>query len=453
MPQEVIREYFPNHNYEDKVEKFFSMRDKDLQDFLEMTYPFYGRQMLDPQFFKILVSEMPEFLASVIDEGYGTLITASTMAGSVPLGHTILSRETFLQCMKTILQYWILWGSLGQKSENEVTVTDEERDWVIGLIKSLGQPITITEEYYDLRGCLQHHYNKFWMSHRVFSILEPQEISRLTFQHNFRKKTIMNILCKRGADPQYLHADFREDNWHDSNLTYPEDYVNFDQSRGALKRILDNAAFIGPDHEAIIRLRISELKEEAEIVDLYEKAEPKATPEYLMMNASSQTSVSDFGVNLCTPDDQSSDLSPVYLEMLQSEKMIGRTKLSHMEAAFVYYLGLERSANESLWLSYPEKHKEELSKIWASFSLPEYFEEEISLSPPIKGLTHTWIWDFNNTNRKSLSNRINNKVKAISPQNIDFRIVESYKSSKSPYGGNYKLNSHIKSFEIIPPSK
>ena len=123
-----------------------------------------------------------------------------------------------------------------------------------------------------------------------------------------------------------------------------------------------------------------------------------------------------------------------------------------MEAAFLFYLGSERKAGESYWLHAPNEHRELLLKIWNSFSLPQSFENELELESPQKD-SNTWIWDFRNTNRKTLRNQIQRKIKYLYAEALDFNLITSIKPKSPSRGGNYKLNSQIKSFEIIPPSR
>jgi len=152
------------------------------------------------------------------------------------------------------------------------------------------------------------------------------------------------------------------------------------------------------------------------------------------------------------PVDATTDQSLVYLDFMSSNKKRAQIKLSHMEAAFLYYLGSERKAGESYWLHAPNEHRELLLKIWNSFSLPPTFEVELEFDSPKKDST-TWIWDFRNTNRKTLRNQIQRKIKYLQSEALDFNLITSIKSKSPSRGGNYKLNSMIENFNIITPAK
>ena len=158
------------------------------------------------------------------------------------------------------------------------------------------------------------------------------------------------------------------------------------------------------------------------------------------------------GLILHLPEDQTTDQSIVKLDFMSSDNKIADIKLSHMEAAFLYYLGAEREAGESYWLHAPNKHRELLLKIWNSFSLPQSFENELELESAQKDST-TWIWDFRNTNRKTLRNQIQRKIKYLHAEALDFNLITSIKPKSPSRGGNYKLNNQITSFEISKPSR
>ena len=367
-----------------------------------------------------------------------------------------MSRQTTLSCMSIILSYWYFWDDIGKngktKDETQKYGSSKDSEYAKSLFTLIGQPISILGEHYDLNGCLQYHYNRLWTSSRVLELMSPQQVGPLSFQSNYRKRTLINILCKRGAEPEFLSAEYSEGGWYNSNLTYSHDYIRYEQSRGFLKRELEESTIVDPELDAIIVQRISELKEESLIEDLFTNIEEREISNEDMVKESHRTNRPNYGLVLSLPEDNTSNQSKVSLCIMRSSEEIGKVILSHMEAAFLYYLGAEREAGESYWLHAPNEHRELLLKIWNSLSLPRAFEDELAMDSPKKD-SSTWIWDFRNNNRKTLRNQIQRKLKYLREDALDFNLITSIKPKSPSRGGNYKLNNQITSFEITPPSR
>ena len=443
LRRDVVEEYFPQNDFDLKVDRFFHMRDDDLQRFVMMTYPFYGRQVLDPEFFNLIVSNMPEFLASIISLGVGSIITVMEH-GEFSSDICELSPKRFADCAVNVFSMWILWEELDDGSD-DARISESD---LLSSLTSMKRGINIKMEHYDLLGCLQYHYNKFWCSSEILSNISPENIGPLVFQRDSVKSTLLNILCRDGVQPKRVYYFPSEDFSPESYLVFSHNYIDYENSLDILEEELKDDLFPDPDRDVRILQRMETIKHSKQLEVLFGQLKQKSIhieePATLYGNVN--------GLELQLPEDATTDQSSVFLHFLVDDKKIAKIKLSHMEAAFLFYLGSERKAGESYWLHAPNEHRELLLKIWNSFSLPQSFENELELESPQKD-SNTWIWDFRNTNRKTLRNQIQRKIKYLYAEALDFNLITSIKPKSSSRGGNYKLNSQIKSFEIIPPSR
>lgn len=159
------------------------------------------------------------------------------------------------------------------------------------------------------------------------------------------------------------------------------------------------------------------------------------------------------GVTLVLPADTNSKNSKVLMSLSASGTPVKDISISHRDASFLYFLGIESKRGGSAWLDAPEQHRELLLKIFNSLCLPEAFEEELNMVPPIKGNTSTWIWDVENEKRKGHKNQINRKLKDTLPESMRIEIIVSKLKSQNDPNGIYELNPNIISFEVKTPSK
>lgn len=447
LPHPIVEQYFPEDDFDSKVDRFFSMSDKVLLEFAKMTYPFYGREVLDVEFFMELVDTLPEFIASIISIGYGPIIslehgsitTTKDFLHANDSNNRDLSLNTFRADAKSILGI-VTWYEDGVWESNNPK----------SAIRQIRDILDIQQTYTDIRGCLQYHYNKFFTSPAKLTKSRAIKIGPLYFQNEIRNKTLFARLCQsRSWDPLINNYE---------NITEMEyariilENILFEHSLDELQKELDDDWMVDTERDARIVARMTVIREENKMESLFKNLIPKEERSRTLIQEPKTQYGSVDGLVLHLPEDQTTDQSPIYLDFMSSDKKIADIKLSHMEAAFLYYLGSEREAGESYWLHAPEEHKDLLRKIWNSFSLPQYFEDELELESPKKD-SSTWIWDFRNTNRKTLRNQIQRKIKYLQSEALDLNLITSIKSKSPSRGGNYKLNNQIKAFEIIKPSK
>ena len=447
LPQPIVEQYFPKDDFDSKADRFFSMSDKALLEFAKMTYPFYGREILDVEFFIELVDTLPEFIASIISIGYGPIIsleigTITTTKDFMQVNESNdsdLSLNNFRADARSILGI-LMWYEDGVWESNNLK--DE-----IGKIRDM---LDIKQTHTDIRGCLQYHYNKFFTSSASLTKPCVIRIGPLYFQSDIRNKTLFARLCQsRSWDP--LINEFEDITQMEYARIVLEDIL-FEHSLDELQKELDNDWMVDTERDDRIVARMAVVREEDKIESLFKNLIPKEERSKTLIQEPKTQYGSVDGLVLYLPEDQTTDQSPVYLDFISDDKKIADIKLSHMEAAFLYYLGAERKAGESYWLHAPEEHQDLLRKIWNSFSLPQYFEDELELESPKKD-SSTWIWDFRNTNRKTLRNQIQRKIKYLQSEALDLNLITSIKSKSPSRGGNYKLNSLIKKFTTNTPSK
>ena len=153
---------------------------------------------------------------------------------------------------------------------------------------------------------------------------------------------------------------------------------------------------------------------------------------------------------LVLPGDPTTKRSLTTLEFWAGLTFVGKVKLSHTEASFVYYLGMERQSHGSKWLDDPGAHKKILKNIDKALSLKLEFMKEIDIENPAKQKSNTWIWDTGNSIRRGITSKIHGKMEATQKSELDFRIIVSTESETK--NACYQLSTSIKDFELKPPS-
>ena len=430
IPTDIVEEYFPNGGYNESLDKFFAAEEKTIQAFYQLTYPFIGKKLFDDLFFNRLVRKLPEFIVSLIKFGVDRIITLKDFRVSDGHIDIVLSYETLTDASEVVLEITDMLHAIEKKQVDKLSLADLD-----GLIDR-AYCLTYSKPFYDLLGTIQIlHQSIIITIESLWSMVDPYDSKYIHAKP--AKSSLLYEIVGDGSQPAQMYASNESPEKRDEILSIIAEYLRLHWYPGSMttQGQLQPSQTTIPDSEDKSKFPV--LGSEKDEISIEEP-----TTNYGDVN----------GLILHLPEDQTTDQSPVYLDFMSSESKIADIKLSHMEAALLYYLGAERNAKETLWLSFPEKQSGVLRQIWKSFCLPEYFEDELALIPPIKGITRTWIWDFDNVRRKNLRNNIQKHIKPY-PQLRDLKLVVSYKSSESPYGGNYKLNSQIKSFEIIPPSR
>ena len=409
----VFINYFRSRSeFQEALSAFFNISDDDLQRLYYLGYPLNGQIFFNHIVLVRIVQLLPELLLSVLREGVSRLITLyqyqdDEITGPVPIDYSHLR-----QISETI---FFIWRKLGEIEVGGANIDVKLQD-LEGVVDSLH----FSAVHYDLLGCFQINFLSQLLYIQSTKILDTKRSASMVPRNSRKRKLLTEIvgylaMPVRGADSVTLTVESLEN--------FDEHLYNYLLGHQFISGV-SNALNVPAQIEADISVK-------------------ELTVHYGSIDC----------LVLHLPEDQTTDQSLIYLDLLSSDKKVAGIELSHMEAAFLYYLGAERNAKETLWLSFPEKQSGVLRKIWKSFCLPEYFEDELALIPPIKGITKTWIWDFDNTNRKSLRHQIQKKIKAILSESLRFNLIGPYKSTQTPYGGNYKLNTQITSFEISKPSR
>lgn len=120
-------------------------------------------------------------------------------------------------------------------------------------------------------------------------------------------------------------------------------------------------------------------------------------------------------------------------------------KMDPIEASLLYYLALERRAEEEDWLIKPEEHQDEIKKICDELELEEiYYNEYSTVKKPDD--PKTWIWDFRNNKRRFIVSHLNTKLKNMT--SLSDPLICSRPGS-APRKGNYALAKHIYKVKII----
>ena len=413
----VVLEYFPDGDFESALDKFFDVEFREVDSFYALDYPFQGEVVFNENKFIELVDVIPEFIVSLIKVGMPLIVSLHKYQRSRRTVPILLSLPNLVESSKIVYHSWNLLGDLLKQDTAERWISIEE------LEDKLGQLVR-TKPHYDLLGTLQNDYNSIVLMAVSEHILDKGIFDLYIHSDKEKRDALYSLAGREISALKTMDSIADNDSIDDIIPRIRQDLLQngFPQLNQPRSSHISEAYIINPT---------------AEIAQIEEPS-----IQYGQID----------GLVLHLPEDQTTDQSPVVLDFISSDKKIAEIKLSHMEAAFLYYLGAERNAKETLWLSFPEKQSGVLRQIWKSFCLPEYFEDELALIPPIKGITRTWIWDFDNVRRKNLRNNIQKHIKPY-PQLRDLKLVVSYKSSESPYGGNYRLNTQINAFEIVKPSK
>ena len=410
----IIKEYFPDGNFESAINKFFDVEFRDVESFYALDYPFQGEIVFNENKFVELVDVIPEFIISLIKVGMPFIVSLHKHQRSRKSDPVLLSLPNLVESSKIVYHSWNLLGDLLKQDDDELQSSITE------LESKLGQLVR-TKPHYDLLGTIQNVYNSIVLMAISEGILDEGFFNLFIHPDQEKREALYSLAGRELSALRTLNNITFDDSVDDLIPRIRQDLLQNGYPR--LNQPKSNAYIIDPTKE------VAQIEEPAK--------------QYGQVD----------GLVLHLPEDQTTDQSPVYLDIVSSNKKIADIMLSHMEAAFLFYLGAELQANESHWLHEPENHKPTLQKIWNSFALPQHFETELEMTSPTKGSTSTWIWDFRNVNRKTLRNQIHRKIKVLRLDALDFDLITSIKPKSPSRGGNYKLNSQIKSFEIIPPSR
>ncbi len=413
LDTDVIKEYFPDGDFEHALDKFFDVEFREVDSFYALDYPFQGETVFKEDKFVELVDVIPEFIVSLIKVGMPFIVSLHKYQRSRKTEPVLLSLPNMTESSKIVYHSWNLLGGLLKQvgKDRQTSITE--------LKSKLGQLVR-TKPHYDLLGTLQNVYNSIVLMAISEDILDEGLFDLFIHPDPEKREALYSLAGRELSALRTLNSITDNDSIDDIIPRIRQDLLQNGFPR--LNQPKSNAYIIDPTKE------VAQIEEPA--------------IQYGQVD----------GLVLHLPEDQTTDQSLVTLDFISSEKKIADIKLSHMEAAFLFYLGHERKAGESYWLHAPNEHRELLLKIWNSFSLPQSFENELELESPQKD-SNTWIWDFRNTNRKTLRNQIQRKIKYLHAEALDFNLITSIKPKSPSRGGNYKLNSQIKSFEIIPPSR
>lgn len=407
----VIKEYFPAGDFDKARDDFFSVGEKDVQKFYNLDYPFMGKVVFDDQVFKKLVRILPEFVVSIIKTGMPAIITLGAFETYEDNNPVILSYKHLTPSSEIIIECANLLNSIG--IENNASKAQITR------LNMKLKLLQISKTHYDLLGVLQSIYTSTILVANSIHLLNPG-IGHLYFHSNQKKRDLLYSLIGPILSPM-------------RTVDRLDESTNIEEIQTIILEDLEK--------NGIPKLSLDTHPEGLTLGDSKEIEEPKAS--YGKID----------GLVLHLPEDQTTDQSIVHLDFMASNQKVAKIELSHMEAAFLHYLGAERKAKESYWLHEPENHKSTLKLIWKSFALPNHFETELEMTSPKKGGTSTWIWDFQNNNRKTWRNQIHRKIKALRLDVLNFDLITRITPKSPGRLGNYKLNIQITFFEIVHPSR
>jgi hypothetical protein len=417
LDPDIIKDYFPDGEFDTALNKFFDVEVRDVESFYALDYPFQGEIVFDENKFVELVDVIPEFIVSLIKIGMPFIVSLHKYQRSRKTELVLLSLPNLVESSKIVYHSWNLLGDLLKQGDSERQTS------IVELESKLGQLVR-TKPHYDLLGTLQNVYNSIVLMAISEDILDKGIFDLFIHPDKEKRASLYSLAGRELSALRTLNSITDNDSIDDIVPRIRQDllqngYPQLNQPRSSQ---ITEAYIINPNK------KVAQIEEQS--------------VQYGQVD----------GLVLNLPEDQTTDQSSVDLNFMSDDKKIAKIKLSHMEAAFLYYLGSEREAGESYWLHAPEEHQDLLRKIWNSFSLPQYFEDELELESPKKD-SSTWIWDFRNTNRKTLRNQIQRKIKYLQSSALDFNLITSIKSKSPSRGGNYKLSNQIKAFEIIKPSR
>jgi len=155
------------------------------------------------------------------------------------------------------------------------------------------------------------------------------------------------------------------------------------------------------------------------------------------------TTIMNNGLRITVPNDFSLKTKSYFRIIEFEEEHTKRIMLTKREASFLYYIALERRSNERGWLANPGDHLEELKYIARLYQLNDTYIKEIGEDTPEN--PNTWIWDFQNLERRKIVSNINIKTTQSEFQKF---IIESVDYPHESIGGNYRLISSINYIQL-----
>jgi len=148
----IIKEYFPDGDFEHALKEFFKVELCDIESFYSLDYPFQGETVFKEGKFVELVDVIPEFIVSLIKVGMPFIVSLHKYQRSRKTEPVLLSLPNLVESSKIVYHSWNLLGDLLKQG-------DSERQSSIAELKTkLGQLVR-TKPHYDLLGTLQNVYN------------------------------------------------------------------------------------------------------------------------------------------------------------------------------------------------------------------------------------------------------------------------------------------------------
>ncbi|MBC8192620.1 MAG: hypothetical protein ISS12_07130 [Candidatus Marinimicrobia bacterium] len=417
LPKEpVFGQYYSDiTKYKNDVVKFFDLSDEEIASLAYLNYPISSRVLFDHELLTKVIQQIPEFLLSLMQEGNSFLFTLYNFHTIEPHPNVKIEYSMIRELSENIFFIW------NQISDIEISVATEEEKLI--QLSRLPNAVEFDKLYYDLLGCFQMNLmSQVWyLESRGASINLRQNV---TSYQDSAKGLVLSEVVGFLALPYRSAYETSVEVWDITSI------------RNNIIENLRNAKFIESIYEAFKH------KTTLPEIDSFEFVGSIQEP-------STKYGGHIDSLKLIMPEDADSDQSPVLLKFFSGDTYINEINLSHTEGSFVYFLGAERNAEGKFWLSEPEKHHKILDQIWEEFCLPQHFKDEKDRNPDKVGLALSWIWDFQNANRKGIRNRIHSKIKKFPPPLRNLNLIQSVKSETSKHGGIYKLHSQIKFVEFV----
>ncbi|MBC8193361.1 MAG: hypothetical protein H8E18_13330 [FCB group bacterium] len=161
----IIKEYFPDGDFEPALNKFFDVEVRDVESFYALDYPFQGQIVFSESKFVELVEVIPEFIVSLIKVGMPFIVSLHRYQRSRISEPVLLSLPNLVESSKVVYHSWNLLGDLLQQE------SDERQSSITELETKLGQLVR-TKPHYDLLGTLQNVYNSIVLMSISEDILE-----------------------------------------------------------------------------------------------------------------------------------------------------------------------------------------------------------------------------------------------------------------------------------------
>ena len=408
ISEDIKDEYFPNGDYESKKDAFFD-RLKNLEQ--PIIFPFDSEFLLQKANYKKVVQILPEFLASIFQLGFDKVTTFMEYKDQIDKNNILVSAKN----LRSVSE--VLWES--HKLLHNLILSGYTDHELKSKILSNLKLLNFRKPHYDIIGCFQTIHTSFALMLDIPGDSPTRELA-FYIPKSHKKGNLLHRLVGEHSIPL---------------------------------RVLQQRK--GTDSVDRHSLRIEIIEEYAKIHNLMlpQSYEVKTMPLDRVKEITHQYPKKIDGLVLILPEDQTTDQSPVCLEFMSNGKKVSRVGLSHMEGAFIYYLGSERQAGETYWLHAPQEHLKLLEVISKSFSLPKTFEKELKITKPLKDATSTWIWDFKNLTRKNIRSKIIGKIKILRNDLLEFNLITRLKPITAARKGNYQLSTNIEFFRVKKPSR